>query len=495
MSPSSDPLARSLRETLADLAEGQTSSRQLVEACLTRIEQVQPVLNAFREVHAAEALAAADKCDRERASGTASGRLHGVPIAMKDMFHGDGESAGCGSVLRAGRVPPLTSTVRQRIDAAGAVVLGTTNMTEFAYGPTGQNAITGDVRNPWNPECISGGSSSGSAAAVAARASFAALGSDTAGSVRTPAALCGLTGLKPTHGRVSRAGAMPLSFSLDTIGPLTRDVADSALLLSILAGPDRRDPATLTAPGAFEDPFAEGTAPGRSDAPLAGLRIGRPLGYFDEDVPAHEAALLDQTAELLASLGATILSVPMPEQLPLWNSAGNILVWGEAFALHAADMAEGSALSPQTRGRLEMSLALGARDYLDAQRGRGNAVRDFCARVFSRCEVLLCPTVPGPTPLLSEVDVSGGSAMMKILDGLTRLTRPANYLGLPALSLPIGMSRSGTPFSGQLIAPPWCEARLCRVGAAFQGASSWHRMAPPLGQAVAAHPNPKKGTP
>ena len=273
-----------LAEAAQAITTRRVSSLELTQAALDRAAQLQPRFNAFVRIDAEEALAAARACDAETSQGTMRGPLHGVPLAHKDMFYRQGKVSTCGSKIRADWVADSTACVLERLDAAGAIQIGTLNMTEFAYGPTGQNAFLGDARNPWNPAHITGGSSSGSAVSVASRTVFGALGSDTAGSVRMPAALCGITGMKTTFGRVSRAGCMPLSQSLDTIGALTRSVEDNALMLSVLAGADARDGSTL----AVAVPDYRKMAIAGS---LAGVSIGIPRGFFDVDLDPQVAPL------------------------------------------------------------------------------------------------------------------------------------------------------------------------------------------------------------
>lgn len=476
-----DPLEMSLTEAFFALEAGAVSSRELTAAALDRAHAVQPTLNAFIRFNDDQALAAAQAVDARRARGEALGPLAGVPLAYKDMFYRQGQVCTCGSRLREHWRAPVTATVLERLDAAGAVDLGTLHMTEFAYGPTGQNGWRGDAHNPWDPTCISGGSSSGPAIAVATRSAYGALGSDTAGSVRLPAALCGITGMKVTHGRVSRFGCMPLSGSLDTVGPLTRGVADNALLLSLIAGTDTRDPATLPFQQALPDDYCAAAAPPTLDAPLHGLRIGLPRGYFDRHLDPHVQARLDEAARLLEDAGARCVEVPMPAELDAINAAGVLLNWGDVISLHGPHLRDQAALfSAQTRGRIEVALAASAQDYLDAQRYRGQAVQHFAKHVFSACDVLMAPVLSMATPRLDQVDVNGGPEMISILDEITRLTRPANVLGLPALALPCGFMPSGPPVGMQLMGRPFAEALLYRIGAAYQQRTAWHTFTPPL---------------
>jgi aspartyl-tRNA(Asn)/glutamyl-tRNA(Gln) amidotransferase subunit A len=470
-----DVLGMSMTAAAQAVANGEVSSVALTEAAIARAKALQPRFNAFVRIDEAQAMADARACDAERAQGKLRGPLHGVPLAYKDMFYRKGTVSTCGSALRKDWVAGTTATVVEKLDAAGAIQIGTLNMTEFAYGPTGQNAFLGDARNPWNPAHITGGSSSGSAVSTATRTVFGALGSDTAASVRIPSAMCGVTGMKTTHGLVSRAGCMPLSASLDTIGPLTRTVEDNALMLSIIAGHDPRDPVSAAdsiAPGAYLDAVRRGSES------LAGLRIGIPVGYFDRQVDPGVAALLKAAADAYTAMGAELVEVQMPD-LDAVNAAGILLSWGDVLSVHGKQMRERSGeYSPQTRGRIELSLGVGAQDYIDAQRYRGRALRGFVDAVFTRCDALLTPTLSFPVPQLAEVDVTGGPAMMRILDEITRLMRPINVLGLPALALPVGFTGNGLPCGMQLIGRPFAEPLLYRLGAAYQGVTDWHTRSP-----------------
>lgn len=459
-----------LIETAAALRSGAVSSLELTQAAIERARAINPIVNAFVRIDDEQALAAARRADQERAAGRSRGALHGVPLAHKDMFYRTGEVSTCGSAVRRDWQATQTAAVLERLDAAGAIQIGNLNMTEFAYGPTGQNAFLGDARNPWNPLYITGGSSSGSAVAVASGAVFAALGSDTAGSVRCPAGLCGVVGMKTTFGRVSRHGAMPLSGSLDTIGPLTRTVADNALVLGLIAGADPRDPSTAAAP---VPDYRRGL-----EASVSGLRIGRPVGYFDRDLAPEVAAAWSRAEQVFRTLGCEIVEVPMPD-LDLVNAAGMIVTWAEVNALHANGLREhADRYSAQTRGRLELSLAATAHDYQQALRFRGPALREFGDQVLSRCDALLAPNLSIVTPRITEVDVSGGAAMIAILGELTRLFRPANYLGLPSLSLPVGLLPSGLPASVQLMGRPFGEAGLYRLGHQFERELGWNAHPP-----------------
>jgi len=467
----SDFFSLSLTEAARAVREKKASSVELTQAALARVHAFQPRFNAFVRIDAESALAGARACDAALAAGQAVGPLHGVPLAHKDMYYRKGLVSTCGSKLRKDFVAPVTSSALEKLDAAGALQIGTLNMTEFAYGPTGQNAFLGDARNPWNPDYITGGSSSGSGISVAARMVYAALGSDTGGSVRLPASICGVTGMKTTFSLVSRAGAMPLSQSLDTVGPLTRTVQDNALVLSVIAGHDARDGSTAQLP---VPDYVRAAQAGS----LKGVKIGIPRGYFDAKLEGDVRAVLDAAAKVYEGLGAEVFEVQMPD-LDSVNAAGFLLTWGDVSAIHGEWMAKRPGdYSPQTRGRIEVTLGISSRDYVDAQRARARMLRDFCASVFGKCDTLLAPVLSFAVPKIAEVDVTGGPNMMRILDEITRLMRPINVLGLPALALPAGFTPNGLPCGMQMIGRPFAEAFLYRVGAAYQGATDWHARMP-----------------
>jgi aspartyl-tRNA(Asn)/glutamyl-tRNA(Gln) amidotransferase subunit A len=454
------------------IAARQVSAVKALETTLARAASVQPRLNCFLRLDSELALEAARLADREIARGHARGPLHGVPMAHKDMYHRAGVASSWGGKIGPSRPAPATATALERLDGAGAIQFGVLNMAECAFGPTGHNYHHGHCRNAWDPERITGGSSSGSGTSVAARASYAALGSDTGGSIRLPATFCGTAGVKATYGRVSRAGAMPLSFSMDTVGPLARTVEDCALILGVLAGQDARDPTTDPRP--VPDYMAALTRP------VAGLTIGRPQQYFYDDCDAEIAALMEASLEVFRKLGARVLEVDLPE-MDSWNAAGAMIISAEAAALHGNWLrTRPQDYSAQVRARLESGLALPAASYIDSLRLRGVALDAFTRAVFSKVDVLHAPVVSFQTPTIAETDVAGGPRMAQLFAQVTRLTRPANYLGVPTLSVQAGFSRAGMPVGMQLLGRPFDEATLFALGHAFQGATDFHSRAPKL---------------
>jgi aspartyl-tRNA(Asn)/glutamyl-tRNA(Gln) amidotransferase subunit A len=466
---SADPSLLSLTSVAQAIADKQFSSREVTRACLDRIAHWQPRLNAFMAVEADEALAAADAADAALAKGQKRGVLHGVPMAHKDMYYDAGKVVTCGSLIRRDFVATTTSTALQRLKDAGTVRLGSLQMAEFAYGPTGHNSHFGPVHNPWALDHITGGSSSGSGSAVAARLTFAALGSDTGGSIRMPAHFCGVTGLKTTVGRVSRAGAMPLSQSLDTVGPLARTVEDCALLLGLMAGADPEDPTAIT--GALPDYMAA------TRASMKGIRIGVPTAFYIDDLDPEVARVLDETIKALEREGAEIVHVELPDQRQL-SAAAQLVLAVEAAAFHKRWMIERPQdYGPQVLMRLQNGLAIPGVSYLEAVRWRGPALSAYLAAVAG-VDAVIAPVSPVPAPTIAESDVGNSPDAEAVIQRLTRFTRPVNYLGLPSLAIPCGFTRGGLPVGMQLIGRSFDEATLLRIGAAFQRATDFHERTP-----------------
>jgi len=461
----SDPTALTLREAAADIAQGRLRAEALLEACLERIERWQPELNCFIRVTEEKARRRAREADKAVKAGHRLGPLHGVPLAHKDMFYRAGDVCSCGSKIRSAFVPDHTATALTRLDAAGAIEVGRLNMAEFAMGPTGHNDHFGRCRNPWNRAYISGGSSSGSGAAVAASLVFGALGSDTGGSVRLPAAACGVVGIKPTQGRVSRYGAMPLSSSLDCIGVLARNVADCARLLSVIAGADEHD---MLASGR-DVPDYEGALHGAADAgSLTGVTVGVPDRYYFDDIDDEVADLLAASRAVLEARGAKIIDVPIADH-GAFSDLASALLTSEGATLHLPWLRDRPQdYSPQIRARLLPGLAVPATLYLQAQQARGRLLGELLRETFSKCDMLHVPVLKRSVPTAAETDVGASASMAGVLAQIVAATRPINYLGLPALAVPIGFTRNGLPQAMQLIARPFREALLFRVGGAYE---------------------------
>jgi aspartyl-tRNA(Asn)/glutamyl-tRNA(Gln) amidotransferase subunit A len=466
---STEPALMSLVAVANAIAEKRLSSHEVTRACLHRIAQWQPRLNAFMSIESEAALKAADEADAALARGNKRGVLHGVPLAHKDMYYDEGHVATCGSKIRRDFVAKTTSTALRRLKDAGSIRLGSLQMAEFAYGPTGHNFHHGAVHNPWVLGHITGGSSSGSGSAVAARLTFAALGSDTGGSIRMPAHFCGVTGLKTTYGRISRAGAMPLSQSLDTVGPLARTVEDCALLLGLMAGTDHEDPTAVDAPVPDYMAATKGS--------IKGMKIGVPTAFYVDDLDGDVARSLDDTVGVLKREGASIVQVELPDQRQL-TAACQLVLAVEASAFHKRWLIERPQdYGPQVLMRLQNGLAIPGVSYLEALRWRGPALAAHVAATAG-VDAVIAPVAPVAAPTIAESDIGNSPDAESVIQRLTRFTRPINYLGLPSLAVPSGFTAKGLPVAMQLIGRSFDEATLLKIGAAFQRATDFHDKVP-----------------
>ena len=448
------------------------SSVEMVNACLARIERVQPTLNCFISIEAEEALAAAERADAEIARGEWRGPLHGVPLAHKDMFYRAGRVSTFGSAILRDYVAEYTSTVMARLADAGAVHLGGLNMAEFAAGPVGQNDHFGQVRNPWSADRIPGGSSSGSGAAVAARACFGSLGSDTGASCRLPGAMCGVVGLKPTYGLVSRHGALARCWSLDCIGPLARTARDAAMILQAVAGRDENDP--TTARDGVPD-YVAGLEGG-----VEGLRVGVPGNHLYPDVDPELRPVLEAALSALRDLGCELVDVDMPDPDRMY-ALTEVIHKCEAAALHdewIRTRPRDYAIS--VRARLEAGYFLPATRYIQAQRLRPRVLSEFDEAVFACADVLFTPVTSIPVPRIEDVAITRSGDAPRIVETMTRCTRWVNYLGLPALSVPCGFTENGLPVGFQLVGRPFDESLLLRLTESYQSETDWHARTPPL---------------
>ncbi len=458
---------------IADLiADRKVSSVEATEACLARIEAWQPRTNAFLRIDGQRALERARAMDAELASGKRRSALHGVPLAHKDLYYRKGELSTAGSAIRRDWRAPFTATVLERLDQAGAVELGFLNMAEFAAGPTGHNVHFGHCRNPWEARRVTGGSSSGSGAAVAARLVYGSLGSDTGGSIRLPAAACGVVGMKATYGRVSRHGAAARSWTLDHVGPLTRSVRDNARLLTAIAGADVDDSTTSDKPVPdYEAELARG---------VSGLRIGLALPEALVPIDAQVGAAVEAAADVLDRQGAQVMTVEMPDFSALYRAA-EVIVKCEAASMHRPWMeSQPASYANQVRTRQEAGFFIPATQYIDALRLRAHFLREFLETSMQEVDAVVLPAIPFPIPTIEETDTesSGGPATLAMVARFTGLTRPFNTLGVPALSLPCGFDDNGLPIGLQLIGRPFDEALLYRIGHAYQGATDFHRKVP-----------------
>ncbi|MCZ6605696.1 MAG: amidase [Alphaproteobacteria bacterium] len=449
-----------LEEAARAVAAREVSSVELTTACLDRMETVGARLNVAAFFDRDAALGAAREADADLAANGPRGPLHGVPLAHKDLYYRAGRESACGSALMAGFVPDYTATALTRLDQAGALDIARINMVEFALGTTGHNSFSGNVLNPWNPGYVSGGSSSGSGAAVAARTIYGSLGSDTGGSVRLPASACGLVGTKPSAGRVSRHGVMPLCSTFDTVGPLTRTVRDAALMLNVLAGHDPQDPTSLDLPvldylASIEDG-------------IDGLRIAVPENFFFDPVTDDVRLVLDDSIRNFERAGATIVTVTIPK-IEIANPMTTVIVISEAATLHREWLTtRRDEYGAQTYTRLLPGLMMPAAHYVEALNLRRPVLAAFNDAVFARADLLFAPTIPIPVPSYEEMGEVGSEAFMATIVALGHCSRPFNYLGLPTVSVPAGFADNGLPVGFQLAGRPFDEALVFRAARAYE---------------------------
>jgi aspartyl-tRNA(Asn)/glutamyl-tRNA(Gln) amidotransferase subunit A len=449
-----------IREAAGELRARRVSSVELVQAALARIDRTNGELRAFLTVTREHALARAEQSDAGRAAGRDRGPLDGIPIACKDLFYTRGVRTTGGSKVFENFVPDWSAAVVERLEAAGAVMMGKLNMHELAYGITSANPHFGAVRNPWNSGCSPGGSSGGSGAAVAAGMVYAAMGSDTGGSIRIPASFCGVVGLKPSYGRVSRFGTMPLGWSLDHMGPLARSVRDAAIVLNAIAGHDPRDPGSSRHPVVDFEP-EEGCG-------IRGLRIGFPENfYFDNLEPDVESAVRGALARA-ASLGAVVKPVRVPDPEAM-NAVARVALLAEAAAALGPYLEDRSRFGADVLALLDQGRVLPATDYINAQRLRRAMAAEF-RKVWREVDCLATPTTPNTPPPVNAATVRLGGRDEDVRLASTRLVRAINLLGLPAISLPCGLSAAGLPIGLQIIGPAFDEAVILRAGAALEDA-------------------------
>jgi aspartyl-tRNA(Asn)/glutamyl-tRNA(Gln) amidotransferase subunit A len=470
------------------VANGEVRAREIVRAFLDRIVRLDPGLHAFVDHRGERALADADAVDAARARGDVLGPLAGVPIAWKDNLVRRGEPTSAGSRMLAAYRSPFTATSLERLEAAGAVLLGRTNMDEFGMGSSTENSAYGPTRNPWHPECVPGGSSGGSAAAVAAGLCPLAIGSDTGGSVRQPAAMCGVVGLKPSYGRVSRYGLIAYASSLDCVGAIARSVADVALWLRVAAGVDAADPTSIDAPL----PDLLGAAP----LDLRGKRVGVPWELNGPGLDEAVAGAMQQALATLRDLGAELvectlphvaLAVPTYYLLAMAEAASNLARYdGVRYGARGGDAGGCDAMTTASRSRglgdeVQLRILLGtfalSVGYQDQYYGQATRVRELLRadfqQVFTRCDLLVCPTSPLPAfQIGSRVD---DPLAMYLCDALTV---PASLTGLPALSQPCGFTSGGLPIGLQWIGPPRREDLVLQAAHAFEQHTDHHRRRP-----------------
>ncbi len=454
----------SLAEAAAEIAGRRVSPVEVTRACLAAIERLNPTLNAFITVCADEALAAAGAAEAEITSGRHRGPLHGIPIAIKDNVDVGGLRTTAGSAVYAEHVAAADAEVVRRLRAAGAVILGKTNLHEFAFGGSGLISHFGAVRNPWDPARITGGSSSGSAAAVAAGMCLAAIGSDTAGSIRLPAACCGVVGLKPSFGRVSARGVVPLSWSYDHVGPIARRVRDAALLLDVIAGYDADDlEARAWPPQHFAAAAEEDVAP---------MRVGIARDFFFDALDADVAACLQEALRLVATLVRDVreVAVEVDEDRTVFNA--------EEFTFHEPLLAaHAGEYQPETLRRIRAGAGVSTSAYI-AKRHELEALRRRAAASFREVEAVVTPTVPIPPPRIADFEAHPEQLRPTELLML-RNTRPFNVLGTPTISVPCGFTPEGLPVGLQISAAPGNETAALRLAQAYEQVAGWHERRPP----------------
>ena len=457
----------------AAVRDKRVSPVELVRECLTRIERGNPTLRAFITVDAGGALAAARALEADAVAGRFRGPLHGVPVAHKDLCMIPGLPTSCGTRTPDYFRSDIPCTAAARLTGAGAIVLGKLNMTELAMGPFGDNAHHGDVQNPWKPGHASGGSSSGSGAAVAAALVAGAIGSDTGGSIRLPAACCGVVELKATYGRVSRAGAMALSWTMDHIGPLAATVSDAALLFEAMAGHDPADPTS--------SPRSLGSIVGGLDAPVAGLRAGVPEAYFFDQLHPEVDAAVRAAISTIATLGIGVDRVKLPDVAALSRECSTPIVAAEAATEHGPLLRERREdVQPVVYARASAGFSVSAVQYLQAQRLRERFAREFVASAFADADVLLMPTIPEPAPAYAVAKAGSVEDIVARMGRFSRLTRPLNAAGVPAVSVPCGWTPDGLPLALQIVGRPFDEATVLRVARAYERAADWRRPPPQI---------------
>ncbi len=446
------------------LARREITAVELTEAHLRRIDTHDPRLNSFITVTSDHALTQARAADAELTRGVRRGPLHGIPLALKDLYDTAGIRTTAGSTFFADRIPDTDARAVTLLYQAGAVLLGKLNMHEWALGVTNINPHYGPSRNPWNPSRITGGSSGGAAAALAAGLCMGALGSDTGGSIRIPASLCGIVGLKPTFGRVSLQGVIPLSWNLDHAGPMARTVTDAALLLQAIAGYDPDDPVSVALP--VDNLLAT------LDAGVTGWRIALATdAHFGEADPEVISAVR-RAATVFEELGARVEAVDLSQgrEAAQMNA---LMTTSDAAAFHRDRLRDHPhRFGADVLARMERGAQFTSTEYILARRFQSEWRRRL-ERLFEQFDLLLTPATPITAPVIEGLDAIEAARQ------LTRCTAPFNLAGLPALSLPCGLSATGLPVGLQIVAAPWNEARLLRAGRAFENATQWHRQTPP----------------
>ena len=435
---------------------------ELTQACLSRIERLNPTLNAFITVTAESALAEAREAEAEIQRGHWRGPLHGIPIALKDLFDTAGVRTTAASGLFKDRIPTQDGEIVRRLKSSGAVLLGKLNMHEFAYGGSSVSSYYGSVHNPWSLEHMAGGSSSGSAVALAAGLCYGSVGSDTGGSIRQPSAYCGTVGLKPTYGRVSTRGVIPLSWLYDHVGPMTRSVADAAAMLQVLAGYDPDDA------NSADQPVPDYAAAFSQKGPL---RVGVPRNYFYEALHPEIDSAMNAALAVIGKLAASVRDIEMPA------SNDTTILRAEAYAYHAENAKKSPELyQPETLKRIRAGEDVTVATYIHARR-QVEQYRHNIRKLFETVDLLVTPTTPVPPFTISELLADMDNLRTKEILTL-RNTRPFNILGLPSISVPCGFTKSGLPIGMQISGVPWAEGNVLRLAHAYEQQTDWHTKRP-----------------
>lgn len=434
-------------ESADALRARKVSSLELTNEALKKIASENPRLNAFITVTADAARARASAMDAELSHGIDRGPLHGIPIAHKDLVYTKGVRTTGGSKIYADFVPDHDADIAINLDHAGSVLVGKTNLHEFAYGITSNNPHFGPVRNPWNIECIPGGSSGGSGAAVAAGMLPMATGTDTGGSIRIPASFCGATGLKPTFGLISKRGVMPLGWTMDHMGPITRTVRDAAVSFHAMLGRNT---------GYVPPPHAD----------IRGLRIGLPTNFYFDKLDLEVAESVRKAVQTAAALGARIVDIKVPD-MDSMNIVARVLQLAESASVHQRHFNRRADIGPDVLTLLDQGRLIKGTDYVNAQRLRRIYVQEF-SKLWAGVDVIFTPTTPTPAPKIGQMTIQVGSTEEDVRMTTTRLMRAINLLGIPALSIPCGFTKSNLPIGLQILGPPRAEDTILRVGAAIE---------------------------
>jgi aspartyl-tRNA(Asn)/glutamyl-tRNA(Gln) amidotransferase subunit A len=464
-----DPVRPTIQQLSQQVRDRTISPVELTRDCLARIEKLNPKLNAFITVLADSALDQARRAEREIHSGNYRSPLHGIPIGLKDLIDTAGIRTTAASAQFKDRIPEEDAEVVRRLRPAGAIILGKQNLHEFAYGGSSMISFFGEVHNPWDISRITGGSSGGSAASVAAGLGFAAIGTDTAGSIRLPAALCGVVGLKPTYGRVSARGVVPLSWSYDHVGPIANSAGDAGLMLQALAGYDAGDP------GSVDMPVPDLVTAIAQLPPK--LRIGVPRAFFFDDLNPEVAAAIEKAIQIFRELVFRKLHAEIRDDVKLEVSTDRTLASAEAYAFHEPFVTRSPQLyQPATLARIKSGESISAAAALRASRDLQTS-RHAIRRVFEEVDILLTPTVPIPPPGIAELREHPDNLRPQELIML-RNTRPFNVWGIPAISVPCGFTKDGLPIGLQLASAPWREDLVLQVAHAYEQATEWHKKIP-----------------